>query len=34
MLLDFGSAPLGEWLGAGAGFALGLLLARSARRVE
>jgi hypothetical protein len=32
--LGFDAAPIGEWLGAGAGLALGLLLARTARRVE
>lgn len=34
VLLDFEPAPLLEWLGAGAGLALGLLLARASRRVE
>jgi hypothetical protein len=33
-LLGFDPAPPGEWLGAGAGIVLGLLLARGARRVE
>lgn len=32
--LGFDPAPAGEWLGAGAGLVLGLLLARAARRVE
>jgi len=32
--LGFESAPAGEWLGAGGGLGLGLLLARAARRVE
>ncbi len=32
--LGFEPAPAGEWLGAGGGLALGLLLARAARRVE